>query len=193
MNKRTVIANLNKIANELDNNGLYKEANTVTKVMSRLAMDENDEYNMDDYGICPDCSEPLDNGMCQDCGYGEDEDYSGNGLTEGLDEISSMMDMHGNHPADKLREDYSRDYNNPSRSEMGNVFRDLDELVQESMTMNSKQRERYEEIKKQIIDGYGDDDDMGPESEPFDYSSPEDEGYMYGDDMSGYMDKDTDF
>jgi hypothetical protein len=114
-------------------------------------------------------------------------------LTNELDEISSMMDMHGNHPADKLREDYSRDYNNPSRSEMGNVFRDLDELVQESMTMNSKQRERYEEIKKQIIDGYGDDDDMGPESEPFDYSSPEDEGDMYGDDMSGYMDKDTDF
>jgi hypothetical protein len=35
--------------------------------------------------------------------------------------------------------------------------------------------------------------DMGPESEPFDYSSLEDEGDMYGDDMSGYMDKDTDF
>jgi hypothetical protein len=37
------------------------------------------------------------------------------------------------------------------------------------------------------------DDDMGFESEPFDYSSPEDEGDMYGDDMTGYMDKDTDF
>ena len=123
MNKKTIIASLNKIANELDTNGLYTEANTVTKVMSRLAMDF-------------------------------DEKYSNRGLTEGLDEISSMMDMHGNHPADKLREDYSRDYNNPTRSEMGDVFRDLDELVVENMTMNREQKKRYEEIKKQIMNAF---------------------------------------
>lgn len=35
---------------------------------------ENDEYNMEDYGMCPDCGEPLDDGVCQDCGWGEDED-----------------------------------------------------------------------------------------------------------------------
>lgn len=112
MNKRTVLASLNKIANQLDIEGLHNEADTVTKVMSRLAYDF-DEYNMEDYGICPDCGEYLEDGMCADCGYGEDEDM----------------------------EDY----------------------------------------------------DMGPEKEPFDYSSPEDEGDMYGDDMKGYMDKDTDF
>jgi len=157
MNKRTIVASLNKIANELDSNGLYKEANTVTKVMSRLAMDENDEYgSMEDMGYCPECQEiSLIDGNCEQCGYGEDEDYSGNGLTEGLDEISSMMDMHGNHPADKLREDYSRDYNNPTHSEMGDVFRDLDELVVENMTMNREQRKRYEEIKKQIMNSFG--------------------------------------
>jgi len=110
MNKRTIMASLNKIANALDNNGLHNEADTVTKVMSRLAMDGNDEYNMDDYGICPDCGEYLEDGMCADCGYGEEDDF-----------------------------------------------------------------------------------DMGPEKEPFDYSSPEDKGDMYGDDMKGYMDKDTDF
>ncbi len=37
MNKRTVIAELNKIANELDNNGLFSEANTLTNVMKRVA------------------------------------------------------------------------------------------------------------------------------------------------------------
>jgi hypothetical protein len=110
MNKRTVMASLNKIANELDNNGLHNEADTVTKVMSRLAMDGNDEYNTEDYGMCPDCGEYLEDGICADCGYGEDDDF-----------------------------------------------------------------------------------DMGPEKEPFDFNSPEDEGDMYGDDMSGYMDKDTDF
>ena len=58
MNKRTVMASLNKIANELDNNGLHNEADTVTKVMSRLAYDDFDERdyyndkmedNMEDY------------------------------------------------------------------------------------------------------------------------------------------------
>lgn len=112
MNRRTVLASLNKIANQLDIEGLHNEADTVTKVMSRLAYDF-DEYNMEDYGICPDCGEYLEDGMCADCGYGEDEDM----------------------------EDY----------------------------------------------------DMGPEKEPFDFNSPEDEGDMYGDDMKGYMDKDTDF
>lgn len=37
MNKRQIIASLNKIANELDISGLYKEANNITNVMKRLA------------------------------------------------------------------------------------------------------------------------------------------------------------
>ena len=148
MNRKTIVASLNKIANELDNNGLFNEANTVTKVMSKIAMDENDEYNMEDYFPYGDPDEDPDEYL------DEDEDYSANGLTEGLDEISSMMDMHGNHPADKLREDYSKDYNNPTRSEMGDVFRDLDELVVENMTMNREQKKRYEEIKKQIMNAF---------------------------------------
>ena len=119
MNKRTVLASLNKIANELDNGGLHNEADTVTKVMSRLAYDDFDvrDYNSDkmegnteDYGICPDCGEYLEDGMCADCGYGEEDDF-----------------------------------------------------------------------------------DMGPEKEPFDFNSPEDKDDMYGNDMKGYMDKDTDF
>lgn len=42
MNKRQVVASLNKIANQLDNNGLYQEANSLTNVMKKLA------YNFDD-------------------------------------------------------------------------------------------------------------------------------------------------
>ena len=72
---------------------------------------ENDEYNMEDYGMCPDCGEYLEDGVCADCGYGEDDD----------------------------------------------------------------------------------EDDMGPEKEPFDYDSPEDDEDMYGDDKKGYFDKDSDF
>jgi hypothetical protein len=40
MNKRNVLASLNKIANVLDNSGLYKEANIVSEVMQRLAEDK---------------------------------------------------------------------------------------------------------------------------------------------------------
>jgi len=50
MNKRQIIASLNKIANELDSALLFVEANTITKVMTRLA-DEfdmgNDPYNVE--------------------------------------------------------------------------------------------------------------------------------------------------
>lgn len=37
MNKRTVIASLNEVANELDNSGMFEEANEITNVMKRLS------------------------------------------------------------------------------------------------------------------------------------------------------------
>ena len=37
MNKRQVISSLNKIAEELDNNGLYVEASTISNVMKKVA------------------------------------------------------------------------------------------------------------------------------------------------------------
>jgi hypothetical protein len=40
MNKRTVLASLNKIANELDNNNLFKEASFLTNVMKRVAQND---------------------------------------------------------------------------------------------------------------------------------------------------------
>jgi hypothetical protein len=42
MNKKIIVASLSEIANELDNNGHYKEANTVTNVMSRIAQEMPD-------------------------------------------------------------------------------------------------------------------------------------------------------
>ena len=109
MNKRTVMASLNKIANELDNNGLHNEADTVTKVMSRLAYDDFYERDYD------------------------------NDKMDGMDLMGDDYMPYGDEDDDM----------------------DMDEEMMDD--------------------------------EPFDYSSPEDEGDMYGDDMSGYMDKDTDF
>ena len=42
MNKKTVIASLNEIANELDNTGFYSEANRVTQVMIKISQDLKD-------------------------------------------------------------------------------------------------------------------------------------------------------
>lgn len=45
MNKKQILASLNMIANELDNTGLYKEANSLTYVMKRIA---NEQLNIED-------------------------------------------------------------------------------------------------------------------------------------------------
>ena len=44
MNKRQIISSLNKIANELDSASLFVEANTVTKVMTKLAEDGEGDW-----------------------------------------------------------------------------------------------------------------------------------------------------
>lgn len=96
MNKRTVMASLNKIANELDNNGLHNEADTVTKVMSRLAYDDFDERdyyndetedNMEDYFPYgdPDGDDDMD---MDDMDMDEDDDDMG--------PESEPFDMYGN-------------------------------------------------------------------------------------------------
>jgi hypothetical protein len=75
MNKKQIVTSLNKIADLLDNTGLYKEANTITKIMSRLAMDENDEYNTEDYGYCPDCGDWIgDYDYCIECDWNVEKD-----------------------------------------------------------------------------------------------------------------------
>jgi len=48
MNKRTIIASLHKIANELDTTGLYKEANTITNVMKKIAQELDHDNDSDE-------------------------------------------------------------------------------------------------------------------------------------------------
>ncbi len=74
MNKKIIMASLNKVANELDTNGLFVEADTVTKVMSRVAMDENDEYNMEDYFPYGDPDEDPDEYLDEDEDESEEDD-----------------------------------------------------------------------------------------------------------------------
>ncbi len=78
MNKKQIVASLNNIANLLDNTGLYKEANSITEIMSRLAMDKNDEYNTEDYGYCPACGDWIgDYDYCIECDWNVEKDDDG--------------------------------------------------------------------------------------------------------------------
>ena len=48
MNKRQIIASLNNIANDLDSNSLYQEANILTNIMKRLAVSPDDIIGEDE-------------------------------------------------------------------------------------------------------------------------------------------------
>ena len=146
MNKRQIVASLNSIANLLDNSGLYKEASALTKIMSRLAMDENDEYNMDEY--LPDDERYF---MDED----EDEDSTGfshNDMYEGFGEVSDMLDPMGtSNKADDLLSHHAKDYNDPKISDLAVVFDELDHMIGENDMLTPEQLRRYRQIKSKLM------------------------------------------
>ena len=147
MNKRQIIASLNKIANELDTAKLYTEANTVTKVMSKIAMDENDEYNMDEYL-------PDDERYFMDEDEDEEEPSMYQEFHGGMDEIQDMMNPGSEYskPLD-LYESYSKkpyDPVNPEHQALQDVFDDLDRMLDNYM-LSDKQKAKYEQIKKRLM------------------------------------------
>ena len=120
MNKRQVIASLNKIANELDNNGLFAEATSLTKIMQKLALDRfrgNENFNEmfgpmdDDYdGFNPEQFEKMVEALRDlTMPYGDEEDLVG-----------------------KLMEDYQVDPTEPSYEGLERVFNDLDDIIDDS-------------------------------------------------------------
>jgi hypothetical protein len=119
MNKRQVVASLNKIANELDNNGLFAEATSLTKIMQKLAFDtdfdEEASYGdmmpnelRDDYdGFNPEQFQKMVEALKElTMPYGDEEDLVG-----------------------KLMDDYQVDPTEPSYEGLEQVFRDLDDII----------------------------------------------------------------
>jgi len=122
MNKRTVLASLNKIANELDNNGLYSEASAITNVMKKLAMDmpkyQNDDFAKEDYMI----TDEYD-----DDDWRFEQDLF-NKQIEGLREIFMPYGDEDDVVGDRMR-DYNVDPEQPSEKSLRNLFRDLDDII----------------------------------------------------------------
>ena len=120
MNKRQVIASLNKIANELDTNGLFAEATSLTKIMKKLALDRfrgNENFDEvfgpmdDDYdGFNPEQFEKMVEALRDlTMPYGDEEDLVG-----------------------KLMDDYQVDPTEPSYKGLERVFNDLDDIIDDS-------------------------------------------------------------
>ena len=120
MNRKTIIASLNKIANELDTNGLFAEATSLTKIMQKLALDRfrgNENFNEmfgpmdDDYdGFNPEQFEKMVEALRDlTMPYGDEEDLVG-----------------------KLMEDYQVDPTEPSYEGLERVFNDLDDIIDDS-------------------------------------------------------------
>ena len=87
MNKKQIVASLNKIANELDNNGLFSEASTVTKVMSKLAADYSFEPKFRNEGMA--ISDLMDP---EGTSNRFDDEYSRhNDITVALDELEKAI------------------------------------------------------------------------------------------------------
>lgn len=92
--KRQIIAKINNIANELDRNGLYAEANSLTNVMKRLA---DESGSMSDMDYCPVCEEfSLKGGYCAQCEYDENEEDNSEVQTPTKTGLISVNKFHGN-------------------------------------------------------------------------------------------------
>lgn len=94
MNKKQIVASLNKIANELDNSGLYAEASTVTKVMSRLAADNDLEYNVRNEAALRDPVMELSDVMDPEGTSNQVDDYwrAHNSITDALQQALKALE-----------------------------------------------------------------------------------------------------
>jgi Fe-S-cluster formation regulator IscX/YfhJ len=123
MNKRQIIASLNKIANELDTAKLYNEANIVTKVMSRIAMDDMPKYQNDNFAL--EDYMPYSDENDDDWRFEQD---LFNKQIEGLREIFMPYGDEDDVVGDRMR-DYNVDPEQPSERSLRNLFRDLDDII----------------------------------------------------------------
>ena len=120
MNKRQVIASLNKIANELDTNGLFAEATSLTKIMKKLAFDRfrgNENFN-EVFG-------PMD------------DDYDGFNPEQFGKMVEALRDLTMPYGGEedlvgKLMEDYQVDPTEPSYKGLEQVFNDIDDIIDDS-------------------------------------------------------------
>ncbi len=182
MNKFLITKELVKIANYLDTAKMTREANSLTKIAEDM-MDEKFDpmvYNPDD-----EASDSLD-------AQADDFDMLIDSLMAAQregdlndEDIASIMNIL---EQDSGRKSIEMSYDDDD-FELG-----LGAVPHKKIKSPMNSSDYDDEDGDIDLSLHDDDYDMGPEDEPFDYDSMEDEeDSMYGDDRKGYMDKDSDF
>ena len=149
MNKRQVIASLNKIANELDNNGLYAEANSITNVMKRIALDREDKVSRrmaEIFDCLDDLFRPLGGGVNK-----VEDEFRGDRSNPSRESVESFI-KEMNKQADEAGLDRT------ARTKLDGVYKNFDQLLEAMMNLTKpvpSYTSKYKDPNKPV-----DDEDM---------------------------------
>ena len=145
MNKRQIIASLNNIANTLDNSGLYKEANSITNIMKRLAAFESvdfsdleDKFKQEDTAPLP---EQI-NKLIKDKNLFELESgYSVQFV------LSKMVDYFGAQDKEDWKTELFKDFGSDNRKINLRILRSIDEIEYFQLRDNLSDEEMIQGIE----------------------------------------------
>lgn len=145
MNKRQIIASLNNIANTLDNSGLYKEANSITNIMKRLAAfksvdfsDLEDRFKQEDAAPLP---EQI-NKLIKDKNLFELE--SGYSVQYVL---SKMVEYFGAQDKEDWKTELLKDFGSDNRKINLRILRNIDEIEYFQLRDNLSDQEMIQGIE----------------------------------------------
>ena len=145
MNKRQIISSLNNIANTLDNSGLYKEANSITNIMKRLAAfksvdfsDLEDRFKQEDAAPLP---EQI-NKLIKDKNLFELE--SGYSVQYVL---SKMVEYFGAQDKEDWKTELLKDFGSDNRKINLRILRNIDEIEYFQLRDNLSDQEMIQGIE----------------------------------------------
>ena len=145
MNKRQIIASLNNIANTLDNNGLYNEANTLTKLMTKLAAFENTDFSDLEDRFKQEDAAPLPvqiNKLMKDKNLLELE--SGYSVKYVL---SKMVEYFGSQDKEAWKTELLKDFGSDNRKINLRILRNIDEIEYFQLRDNLSDEEMIQGIE----------------------------------------------
>ena len=145
MNKRQIIAALNNIANTLDNSGLYKEANSITNIMKRLAAFESVDFSDLEDRFKQEDAEPLPvqiNKLMKDKNLLELE--SGYSVQYVL---SKMVEYFGAQDKEDWKTELLKDFGSDNRKINLRILRNIDEIEYFQLRDNLSDEEMIQGIE----------------------------------------------
>ena len=145
MNTRQIMTSLNNIANTLDNSGLYKEANSITNIMKRLAAFESVDFSDLEDRFKQEDTAPLPeqiNKLIKDKNLFELESgYSVQFV------LSKMVEYFGAQDKEDWKTELLKDFGSDNRKINLRILRSIDEIEYFQLRDNLSDEEMIQGIK----------------------------------------------